>query len=163
MAHLVAPPFHFMSMFPTDPKLSLLNHNELDLVIIRSGSVMSLVNTHPNRESGKHKPTKRKRSLTTFLHNGQHVCQKPIGSFLALQLAVKESYFSNGSSTFIYGNAGKVHHNATSFQSIWILSGLFPTMQSRMPCFYLGKHLDTRRMTLKYYYQVPARRYFYIQ
>ena len=79
---------------------------------------MSLVNTHPNRESGKHKPTKRKWSLTTFLHNGQYVCQNSIGSFLALQTAVKESYFSNGLSTYIYDNARKVPHNATSFQSI---------------------------------------------
>ena len=99
---------------------SLLNHNELDLVII--GSVMCLVNTHPNRKSGKHKTTKRKRSFTTFLHNGQHVCQKTYQFFLGIGkdrlTAVKESYLSNGLSTRVHGNAGKLPHNATSFESI---------------------------------------------
>ena len=99
---------------------SLLTRNELDLVII--GSVMSLVNTHPNRKSGKHKPTKRKRSFTTFPHNGQHVCQQTYWFFLGISkdrlTAVKESYLSNGLSTRVHGNAGRLRHNTTSFESI---------------------------------------------
>ena len=94
--------------------------NELDLVII--GCVMCLVNTHPNRKSGKHKPTKRKHLFTTFLHNGQHVCQKTFQFFLGIGkdrlMAVKESYLSNGLTTRVHGNTGKLPHNATSFEGI---------------------------------------------
>ena len=111
------------SLFPLDEyvshcaQASLLTRNELDLVII--GSVMCLVNTHPNRKSGKHKPTKRKRLFTTFLHNGQHVCQKTFQFFLSIGndrlMAVKESYLSNGLTTRFHGITGKLPHNATSF------------------------------------------------
>ena len=42
-----------------------------------------------------------------------------------------------------------------------ILSSLYPTMQSRMLCFYMEKRLDTKRMTSRYYYQVSVRRYLH--
>ena len=86
------------------------------------GSVMYLVNTHPNRKSGKHKPTKRKRLFTILLHNGQHVCQKTFQFFLGIGkdrlMAVKKSYLSNGLTTRVHGNTGKLPHNATSFEGI---------------------------------------------
>ena len=88
---------------------SLLTCNEVDPVLI--GSMMSLVNTKANKKTGKHKPAKRHRSFTTFLHNGgQHVCQETYTFFLSIGkdklTAVKESYFSNGLTTRVHGNAG---------------------------------------------------------
>ena len=99
---------------------SLLTRNELDLVLI--GSMMTLVNTQANRKSGKHKPIKRSRTFTTFLHNGQHVCQQTYRFFLGIGkdrlTAVKESYFSNGLTTRVHGNAGRLPHNVTPFETI---------------------------------------------
>lgn len=99
---------------------SLLTRNELDLVLI--GSMMSLVNTQPDRKGGKHKPTKRSRTFTTFLHNGQHVCQQTFRFFLGIGkdrlAAVKESYLSNGLTTRVHGNAGRLPHNVTSYETI---------------------------------------------
>ena len=99
---------------------SLLTQIELDLVLI--GSMMTLVNTQANRKSGKHKPIKRSRTFTTFLHNGHHVCQQTYRFFLGIGkdrlTAVKESYFSNGLTTRVHGNAGRLPHNVTPFETI---------------------------------------------
>ena len=99
---------------------SLLTRNELDLVL--TGSMMSLVNTQSNTSSGKHKPTKRSRTFTNFLHGGQHVCQQTYRFFLGIGkdrlTAVKQNYLSNGLATRVHGNAGRLPHNVTSFETI---------------------------------------------
>jgi len=84
--------------------------------------MMALVNTQPNTKSGKHKPTKRSCIFTTFLHNGQHVCQKTYRFLFGIGkdrlTAVKESYLTNGLTTCAHGNAGRLPHNVTPFETI---------------------------------------------
>ena len=52
------------------------NSRQLDLVIL--GSIMAIVNTDEFWPSyTRHKPAKRQRMVTTYMHHGHHLCKAP--------------------------------------------------------------------------------------
>lgn len=100
---------------------AFLTHEQLDLVIL--GSIMATVSTDEFRPSYcRHKPAKRQKTTTTYMHHGHHLCKATynflhgVGSHRVK--AVRQSYLQNGLSTRSHGNAKIIPHNALSFTQI---------------------------------------------
>ena len=100
---------------------SFLTHEQLDLVIL--GSIMATVNRDEFRPGyTRHKPAKRQKMVTTYMHHGHHLCKSTynflhgIGNHQAK--AVKQSYLQNGLAVRTHGNTRRIPHNALSFQQI---------------------------------------------
>ena len=67
---------------------SLMTHQELDLALL--GSLMTTLHDHDaDVIRGRHKPTKRARISSNFMHKGYHVC---INTFAFFWYQSKPSY-----------------------------------------------------------------------
>ena len=100
---------------------SFLTRKQLDLVIL--GSIMKTVNTNEFRPSyTRHKPAKRQRMVTTYMHHGHHLCKSTynflhgVGNYQVK--AIKQSYLSNGLSVRTHGNYKGMPHNALTYRQL---------------------------------------------
>ena len=97
---------------------SLLTRSELDMVLL--GSIMTTVQQSDNLIHGRHKPEKRKRAHTTYMHNGTPVCQVTFGFIFGIGRKhkitnIRNHYLENGIATRVHKNSLLRPHNALSF------------------------------------------------
>ena len=100
---------------------SFLTHEQLDLVIL--GSIMATVSRDEYRPTyTRHKPAKRQKMVTTYMHHGHHLCKATYNFLHGVGnhrvKAVKHSYLVNGLSVRTHGNTRKSPHNALSYVQI---------------------------------------------
>ena len=100
---------------------SFLTREQLDLVIM--GSIMATVNNDEFRPSyTRHKPAKRQKIVTTYMHHGHHLCKATYNFLHGVGnhrvKAIKQSYLSNGLSVRTHGNYKRMPHNALSYRQV---------------------------------------------
>ena len=100
---------------------SFLTWEQLNLVIL--GSIMATVNTDEFWPSYTgHKPAKRQRMVTTYMHHGHHLCKATYNFLHGVGnhrvKAIKQSYLSNGLSVRINGNYKRIPHNALMYRQL---------------------------------------------
>ena len=115
---------------------SFLTHEQLDLVIL--GSIMATVSRDEFRPTyTRHKPAKRQKIVTTYMHHGHHLCKATYNFLHGVGnhrvKAVKQSYLQNGLSVRTHGNTRKLPHNALSYTQT---NNIFKIMPSKMPYSY---------------------------
>ena len=100
---------------------SFLTHEQLDLVIL--GSLMATVNTDKFRPSySRHKPAKRQKMTTTYMHQGHHLCKTTydflhgVGNHRVKN--IRKSYIQDGLAVRTHGNAKRSPHNALTYTQI---------------------------------------------
>lgn len=100
---------------------AFLTREQLDLVIM--GSIMATINNDEHCQPWyRHKPAKRQKTTTTYMHHGHNLCKTTYNFLHGVGnhrvKAVKQSYLQNGLSPRSHGNAGRSSHNALSYTQI---------------------------------------------
>lgn len=99
---------------------SLLTRQQLDLVIL--GSIMSTTAVEKDVVCGRHKPTKRQRLATKYMHRGYQVCHTTFNFLHGLGKhrvpAIRKAFISNGLEVRTHGNTKRSPHHASSFSTI---------------------------------------------
>ena len=114
------------SLFPVDyyietrSQASLLTRQQLDLVLL--GSVMSTTAVEKDVARGRHKPTKRQRLSTEYMHRGYQVCKITFNFLHGVGKhrvpAIRKDFVSNGLEVRTHGNTRRTPHHASSFGTI---------------------------------------------
>lgn len=103
-------------------QVSLLTHQELDLLLL--GSIMTTIENHEETSvRGRHKPIKRQRITSHYMHQGYHVCTKTysflygIGENHRLK-ALKKHYVENGVELRVHKNTKRPPSHAATYEDI---------------------------------------------
>ena len=114
------------SNFPVDyyietrSQASLLTRQQLDLVLL--GSVMSTTAVEKDVARGRHKPTKRQRLSTGYMHRGYQLCKITFNFLYGVGKhrvpAIRKGFVSNGLEVRVHGNTRRAPHHASSFSTI---------------------------------------------
>ena len=116
------------TLFPLDhyiqmrAQVSLLTRHELDLLLL--GSIMTTIENHEETSGhGRHKPVKRQRITSHYMHEGYHVCTKTyaflygIGANHKLK-ALKKHYVENGVELRVHQNTKRLPPRAATYEEI---------------------------------------------
>ena len=113
-------------LFPVDyyietrSQASLLTRQQLDLVLL--GSVMSTTAVEKDVSCGRHKPTKRQRLSTEYMHRGYQLCKVTFNFLHGVGKhrvpAIRKYFVSNGLEVRTHGNTRRPPHHASSFITI---------------------------------------------
>ena len=100
---------------------AFLTREQLDLVIL--GSIMATVSKDELRPAyTRHKPAKRQKIVTIYMHHGHHLCKTTYNFLHAVGnhrvKAIKQSYLQNGLSVRTHGNTKRLPHTALSYRQI---------------------------------------------
>ena len=104
---------------------SLMTHQELDLVLL--GSLMTTLHDHDaDVIRGRHKPTKRARISSNFMHKGYHVCINTFAFLFGIGAnhrikAIKKHYLENGMEVRIHKNTKRLPSKTASCEDILAL------------------------------------------
>ena len=104
----------------TRSQASLLTRQQLDLVLL--GSVMTTTSVEKDVSRGRHKPTKRMRLSTQFMHRGYQLCKVTFNFLYGVGKhrvpAIRKSFVSDGLELRTHGNTRRKPHHASSFNTI---------------------------------------------
>ena len=114
------------SVFPveyyieTRSQASLLTRQQLNLVLL--GSVMSTTAVEKDVTRGRHKPIKRQRLSTGYMHRGYQLCKTTFNFLYGIGKhrvpAIRKDFVSNGLEVRVHGNTRRAPHHASSFSTI---------------------------------------------
>ena len=110
---------HYINM---RAQVSLLSHHELDLLLL--GSIMTTIENHDETSvRGRHKPLKRKRITSHYMHEGYHVCTKTYAFLYGIEenhrlKALKKHYLENGVEPRVYKNTKRLPPRAATYDEI---------------------------------------------
>ena len=113
---------HFVEM---RSQASLMTRQELDLVIM--GSLLTTIHDHESTVGrGRHKPSKRSKITSHFMHNGFHVCIHTFAFLFGIGAnhrikAIKKHYLENGMEPRVHKNAKRLPPKTTSYEDIMAL------------------------------------------
>ena len=113
---------HFVDM---RSQASLMTHQELDLVIL--GSLMTTLHDHETTVArGRHKPSKRSKVTSHFMHNGYHVCINTFAFLFGIGAnhrikAIKKHYLENGMESRVHKNTKRLPSRTASYEDILAL------------------------------------------
>ena len=131
---------------------SLLTRQQLDLVLL--GSVMSTTAVDKDVVHGRHRPTKRQRLSTRYMHRGYQLCKNTYNFLYGLGKhrvpTIRKNFISNGLEMRIHGNTKRAPHHASSFSTIKNTIVSYQTMRSRMQSFCQVVYLTRNGMTSSY-------------
>ena len=103
-------------------QVSLLTHQELDLLLL--GSIMTTIENHEvTSVHGRHKPIKKQRITSHYMHQGYHVCTKTnsflydIGENHRLK-AQKKDYVDNGVELQVHKNTKRPPSHTATYEDI---------------------------------------------
>ena len=98
-----------------------LTNKQLDLVILGS-NIATVSRDEYQLTYMRHKPAKRQKMVTTYMHHGHHLCKATYNFLHGVGnhqvKSVKQSYLVNGLSVRTHGNTTKHPHNALSYVQI---------------------------------------------
>ena len=101
---------------------SLMTHQELDLVLL--GSLMTTLHDHDTTVvRGRHKPAKRTKITSHFMHNGYHVCINTFAFLFGIGAnhrikAIKKHYLENGMESRVHKNTKRLPSKTASYEDI---------------------------------------------
>ena len=99
---------------------SLLTRQQLDLILL--GSVMSTRAVNKDVTRGRHRPTKRQRLSTGYMHRGYQLCKITFNFLYGLGKhrlpAIRKDFITNGLEVRTHGNTKRAPHHASSFSTI---------------------------------------------
>ena len=104
---------------------SLMTNQELDLVLL--GSLMTTLHDHETTVArGRHKPTKRTKVTSHFMHNGYHVCINTFAFLFGIGAnhrikAIRKHYLENGMEPRVHKNAKWLPSKTASYEDILAL------------------------------------------
>ena len=113
---------HFVDM---RSQASLMTHQELDLVIL--GSLMTTLHDHETAVAhGRHKPSKRSKVTSHFMHNQYHVCINTFAFLFGIGdnhriKAIKKHYLKNGMESRVHKNTKRLPSKTESYEDILAL------------------------------------------
>ena len=112
---------HFVDM---RGQASLMTHQELDLVLL--GSLMTTLHDHDAVTRGRHKPTKRARITSHFMHKGYHVCINTFAFLFGIGAnhrikTIKKHYLENGMEVRVHKNTKRLPSKSASCEDILVL------------------------------------------
>lgn len=119
------------SLFPLEhyidmrSQASLMTHQELDLVLL--GSLMTTLHDHDTTVArGRHKPAKRTKITSHFMHNGYHVCINTFAFLFGIGAnhrikAIKKHYLENGMESRVHKNTKRLPSKTASYEDICAL------------------------------------------
>ena len=119
------------SLFPLEHyvdmrgQASLMTHQELDLVLL--GSLMTTIHDHDTTVArGRHKPAKRAKITSHFMHNGYHVCINTFAFLFGIGAnhrikAMKKHYLENGMESRVHKNTKRLPSKTASYEDILAL------------------------------------------
>ena len=131
---------------------SFLTREQLDLVILVS--TMATVNTDEFRPSyTRHKPAKRQRMVTTYMHHGHHLCKATCNFLHGVGnhrvKAIKQSYLSNGLSVCTHVNYKRMPHNALTYRQLSNLIKFIQNYAEQHAILLPGRMLKFKRDNMK--------------
>ena len=103
----------------------LMTHQELDLVLL--GSLMTTLHDHEDTVArGRHKPVKRKKITSHFMHNGYHVCINTFAFLYGIGAnhrikAIRKHYLENGMEPRVHKNTKRLPPRTASYEDILVL------------------------------------------
>ena len=104
---------------------SLMTHQELDLVLL--GSLMTTLHDHDTTVArGRHKPAKRTKITSHFMHNGYHVCINTFAFLFGIGAnhrikAIRKHYLENGMESRVHKNTKRLPSKTASYEDILAL------------------------------------------
>ena len=110
---------HFVEMCS---QASLMTHQELDLVLL--GSLMTTLHNHDTTAArGRHKPAKRIKITSHFMHNRYHVCINTFAFLFGIGAnhrikAIKKHYLENGMEARVHKNTKQLPSKTASYEDI---------------------------------------------
>ena len=113
---------HFFDM---RSQASLMTHQELDLVLL--GSLMTTLHDHDTTAArGRHKPAKRTKVTSHFMHNGYHVCIKTFAFLFGIGAnhrikAIRKHYLENGMEPRVHKNTKRLPSKTASYEDLLAL------------------------------------------
>lgn len=113
---------HFVDM---RSQASLMTHQELDLVLL--GSLMTTLHDHDTTVTrGRHKPAKRIKITSHYMHNGYHVCINTFAFLFGIGAnhrikAIRKHYLENGMEPRVHKNTKRLPIKTASYETILAL------------------------------------------
>ena len=141
---------------------SLLNRNELDLVML--GSIMATTRTD-DVTHGRHKPIKRQRPRANYLHNGCEVCKVTFGFIFGVGRkhridAIRSHYLDEGLATRVHKNSTLRPHNALTFNEITSIVTFVQNYAEQHAILLPGRIPQYKRDDIKLLPSSETKRYF---
>ena len=145
---LLFPLEHFVDMCS---QASVMTHQELDLVLM--GSLMTTLHDHDTTVArGRHKPVRRAKITSHFMHNRYHMCMHTFAFLFGIGTnhcikAIKKHYLENEMEPQVYKNIKRLSPKTASYEEILALVKFYKIMLKLMPYYYLAEFQDLSGMT----------------
>ena len=147
---LLFPLEHFVDM---RSQASVMIHQELDLVLM--GSLMTTLHDHDTTVArGRHKPVKRAKITSHFMHNGYHVCIHTFAFLFGIGAnhrikAIKKHYLENGMEHRVHKNIKRLPPKTASYEEIVALVKFLQNYAETNAILFSGRIPGYKRDDLK--------------